>query len=89
MKFPSIQMNNGKVFEGEKIGELTQFIIDKFSRENLSYDEALIVLNQTKELIGEYSLVKSVKLTEAETPISDGVRKAVQSAIRDTGAKVE
>lgn len=89
MQLRSIQMNNGKVFEGKKIGELTEFIINKFSDEQLTCDEAKIVLNQVEDIVGEYSLVKNVKLMKAETPISDGVRKAVQSAIRDTGAKVE
>lgn len=58
MQFQSIQMNNGKVFEGRKIGELTQFIIDKFSREKLSHDEAIIVLDRTKELLGEFAIIQ-------------------------------
>ncbi len=54
----SVQMNNGKIFEGEKIGELTRFIIDKFSKEKLSHDEAVIVLSQVKEIIGEYAIIQ-------------------------------
>ena len=31
MEFGSIMMNNGEIFDGKKIGELTEFIINKFS----------------------------------------------------------
>ncbi|SHK59980.1 hypothetical protein [Hespellia stercorisuis] len=58
MTFPSIQMNNGEVFSGEKIGELTEFIIKKFSEENLSRDEAIHILTTTSEIIGEYAIVR-------------------------------
>ena len=40
MIFESIQMNNGTIFNGEKIGALVQYIVNKFSTENLTYDEA-------------------------------------------------
>lgn len=56
--FQSIQLNNGKIFDGEKIGELTDFIINKFSEEKLSYVEAGIVLEKVQEKVGEYSIVK-------------------------------
>lgn len=56
--FQSIQLNNGKIFDGEKIGELTDFIINKFSEEKLSYVEAGIVLEKVQEAVGEYSIVK-------------------------------
>ena len=56
--FQSIQLNNGKIFDGEKIGELTDFIINKFSEEKLSYVEAEIVLEKAQEKVGEYSIVK-------------------------------
>ena len=56
--FQSIQLNNGKIFDGEKIGELTDFIINKFSEEKLSYVEAEIVLEKVQEKVGEYSIVK-------------------------------
>ena len=41
--FTSIRLLRGKVLEGEKIRELTNDIIDKFSNEKLSYDEAVII----------------------------------------------
>lgn len=56
--FQSIQLNNGKIFDGKKIGELTAFIINKFSEEKLSYDEAKIVLEKAQETLGECSIVK-------------------------------
>lgn len=59
LEFQSVQLNNGKIFDGKKIGELTTFIINKFSEEGLFHDEAEIVLEKTREVLGEYSIVKS------------------------------
>lgn len=61
MFFQDVQMNNGTVFNGEKRGELVQEIIDKFSREKLTHDEAIEVLEGVKSVLGEFSLVQSVK----------------------------
>ena len=61
MFFQDIQMNNGTVFRGEKRGELVQEIIDKFSRERLTHDEAIEVLEGVKSVLGEFSLVQNVK----------------------------
>ena len=36
MVFQSIQLNNGKVLEGEKIGELVTEIVNKFSESGLA-----------------------------------------------------
>lgn len=58
MKFQSIQMDNGETFDGKKIGELTEFIINKFSDEKLSHDEAQIVLGKVKETIGEFAIIQ-------------------------------
>lgn len=60
MTFDSIQLNNGKVLEGEKIGELVVSIINKFSEAGLSYDEAEIVLNELKDVMGEFSLLQKI-----------------------------
>ena len=54
MVFQSIQLNNGKVFHGEKIGELGSEIINKFSEAGLSCDEAKIVLDEAKGILGEF-----------------------------------
>jgi hypothetical protein len=51
-------MNNGTVFSGEKRGELVQEIIDKFSREKLTHDEAIEVLEGAKDVLGEFSIVQ-------------------------------
>ena len=61
MFFQDIQMNNGTVFSGEKRGELVQEIIDKFSRERLTHDEAIEVLEGVKSVLGEFNLVQNVK----------------------------
>lgn len=57
LEFSSILLNSGKTFDGKKIGELTEFIINKFSEEQLSHDEAQIILTQAKETIGEFCTV--------------------------------
>lgn len=44
MIIQNVRRNNGRVLEGEKIGELVSDIINKFSEEELSCDEAKIVL---------------------------------------------
>ena len=54
-------MANGEIFDGKKIGELTEFIINKFSDEGLSHDESLIILDKAKNVIGEYCIVQSLK----------------------------
>ena len=61
MEFRSVQMDNGSVFNGKKIGELAAFIIDKFSQEGLSYDEAVIVLDDTKKVLGEFCKIQSLE----------------------------
>lgn len=60
MYFPSIEMNNGDIFDGGKIAELVEAIIEKFSDEGLSHDEAKIVLDRVGGVIGEYSKVQKV-----------------------------
>ena len=60
MHFQSVQLNNGNVFNGEKIGELVSEIINKFSEEGLSRDEAEIVLDNTKGVLGEFSMVQKI-----------------------------
>ena len=60
MRFRSIQLNNGKVLEGEKIGELVTEIVNKFSESGLSCDEAKIVLENTKDVLGEFSVVQKI-----------------------------
>lgn len=61
LEFSSVQLNNGEILDGKKIGELTEFIINKFSDERLSHDEAQIILTQTKETIGEFCQVQSLE----------------------------
>ena len=60
MQFQSIQLNNGKVLEGEKIGELVTEIVNKFSEAGLSCDEARIVLGKTESVLGEFSSIQKI-----------------------------
>lgn len=60
MIFSSVQMENGKILEGEKIGELVMDIINKFSDADLSCDEAKIVLKKAESILGEFSLVQKI-----------------------------
>lgn len=62
MHFQSVQMNNGKVFDGEKIGKLVGEIISKFADEKLSCDEAKIILDGAKDVIGEFNTVQKMIL---------------------------
>lgn len=41
----------GKIISGEKIEELVQYIVDKFSEEGLSSAEAVHVLEMTKDAV--------------------------------------
>lgn len=54
----NVAMNNGDIFKGEKISELTEFIIDKFADEKLTYAEAKIVLDKTLKVLDEYSIIQ-------------------------------
>lgn len=60
MNFQNIQMNNGTVLTATKTEELVRYIVSKFSEENLTYDEANIVLENTKDVIGEFSKVQKM-----------------------------
>lgn len=57
----SYEMGNGKFFDGNRIEELIKFIINKFSEEKLTCAEAKIVLDKTRDLLGDYSLVQSTE----------------------------
>lgn len=48
------------VLPGEKISELTKYIINKFADEGLSRDEAMEILERTKNLVGEVSKIQKI-----------------------------
>lgn len=60
MMFQSVQLNNGKVLQGEKIGELVTDIVNKLSEAGLSCDEARIVLRKTESVLGEFSSIQKI-----------------------------
>ena len=60
MKSYGIQMETG-IFSGEKIGELTEFIINKFAEEKLNRDESVKVLENVKDIIGECAIVQHME----------------------------
>ena len=60
MKRYDIQMKTG-TFSGEKVDELTEFIINKFAEEKLNRDESVEVLENVKNIIGEVAVVQHVK----------------------------
>lgn len=60
LNFCDVQMNNGEILEGEKIGKLTRFIINKFADEGLSVDEGKEVINAVTNVIGECSIIKKI-----------------------------
>ncbi len=53
----SIQMNNGSVLEGNRISELVKYIINKFADEELSFDEAKIVISRVEAILGEFAVI--------------------------------
>lgn len=60
MVYMSVQLNNGKVLSGKLIEELVTDIVNKFSEAGLSCDEAKIILSNTREALGEFSVVQKI-----------------------------
>ena len=60
MIFQSVRLNNGKILDGDKIGELVAEILNKFSENRLSCDEAKIILERTKAVLGEFSTIQKI-----------------------------
>lgn len=58
--FYGIELNNGRTLDGEKIGELVEEIIYKFSEAGLSCAEAKIVLEKTADVLDEFSCVQKI-----------------------------
>lgn len=56
-----IRLNNGKILEAEKISKLTDYVINKFADENLSFEEARIVIKNVSDCIGECAIVQKIK----------------------------
>lgn len=59
-----IRMANGETLEGEKITKIIMEIINRFHSEKLTYDEAIHILEETKMLIGEFSVIQEVYMQE-------------------------
>lgn len=57
-EFSDVVMNDGKLLEGEKIGELVKYIINKFAKENLTRNEAIEILDRTKEYTGDAAVIR-------------------------------
>ena len=51
-------MGNGEIFPREKVSELVQEILNKFAEEELSVDEAKLILQRTIDVVGQFSVVK-------------------------------
>lgn len=68
-EFSDVVMNDGKLLEGEKIGELVKYIINKFAKENLTRNEAIEILDRTKECTGDAAVIREqlVRLSERST----------------------
>lgn len=60
MIYQDVEMRNGKIFSGEKIRELTETIINKFSEEKLSPAEGKEVLDTVKNVLDEYAIVQQM-----------------------------
>lgn len=57
-----ILMSNGEIFRGHEIDELIVYIINEFAKKGLSAEKSKIVLDATKDLVCEYSIVKPINL---------------------------
>lgn len=57
---PNMLLKNGDVFPSEEINELVKFILDKFAENKLTISQGEIVLERTKELLNEFSVVKII-----------------------------
>lgn len=60
MFFGDIRMRDS-ILSGEKICELTKYIINKFADEKLTRDEAVEVLKSAIEVVGEVSVVNHME----------------------------
>lgn len=54
------EMHTGYVFSGKKQSELSKHIINKFAEENLKMDEAIIVLDHVRAIIGEMAVIQKL-----------------------------
>lgn len=54
-------MTNGDFFNGDKIGELTEAIINKLAKEKLTCAEAKIVLQKAIDVVDDFSIVQSLE----------------------------
>lgn len=61
IEFPSMILENGEIFESKRIRELTEFFINKFSEEKLSYSEVEILLEHMKSVSKTFAIVQSLE----------------------------
>ena len=76
MQFCDIRINDS-ILSGEKIGELTKYIINKFADEKLTRDEAVEVLKSAIEVVGEVSVVNRI----ADSIAAPAVKSTVISSL--------
>lgn len=55
-----VEMHNGKILKGETIDKLVIAIINQFADEKLSVDEGKEILDRTKEVLGEFSVIEKL-----------------------------
>lgn len=92
LKFPTVSMSDGKLFDGNKIGELTEAIISKLTEEKLTCAEAKIVLNKVVEVIDEFSTVRISDSTASlvdELSMREGVEMAEALPYETKEIKIE
>ena len=66
LEYASIQMENGDIFIGKRIGELVGSVISKFSEEKLTYAEARIVLERANSVLEEFAYIKAENVNNPE-----------------------
>lgn len=56
----SIESKHGKCLSGKLIEELVTDIVNKFAEDDLSYEEAKIILSRTRDALDEFSVVQKI-----------------------------
>lgn len=59
--FTDVVLNDGSILDREKISELANYIINKFADEKLSSAEGKEILERTKSVIDENSVIVRIR----------------------------
>lgn len=78
----NVRMENGDVFEAEKIDELVKEIIDKFAGYKLTSSQGKVVLKRAQELLDNYSVVSFTNIKSFSKPAMSEMVNAENIKVR-------